>query len=196
MLESNAPAGVGKRIGVPKSIRFDVFKRDSFTCRYCGSKPPDVFLEVDHLVPVSKGGKNDGANLVTSCFNCNRGKSDKTLSDPHEFIDADLEVMRLRQETAEYQAYLVWSKIREDEMNNVIEVIQQRWTECFEMEDCPSGSVIKSWLGKFSPQDIEIGIEASVPAALRGQINRWNFSKMLRYVYAVIRNISEGRNHG
>lgn len=70
-----------KRINVSKRIRFEVFKRDSFTCQYCGGKAPEVILEVDHINPVSKGGKNELLNLISSCFDCNRGKSDKTLSD-------------------------------------------------------------------------------------------------------------------
>jgi hypothetical protein len=67
-----------KPIGNAK--RFEVFKRDLFTCQYCGAKPPNVVLEVDHILPVSKGGSNSISNLSTSCFNCNRGKRDKLLT--------------------------------------------------------------------------------------------------------------------
>lgn len=38
---------MAKRKGIPRSIRFEVFKRDMFTCQYCGRKAPDVILEVD-----------------------------------------------------------------------------------------------------------------------------------------------------
>lgn len=58
-----------------KKMRFDVFKRDGFQCQYCGSTPPSVVLEVDHIHPMSKGGKNRVDNLLTSCFECNRGKA-------------------------------------------------------------------------------------------------------------------------
>ena len=57
-----------------KTTRFEVFKRDSFVCQYCGSKPPAVVLEVDHIIPVSGGGTDEDHNLITSCFDCNRGK--------------------------------------------------------------------------------------------------------------------------
>jgi len=56
--------------------RFFVLKRDDFTCQICGASGKGVRLEVDHIVPVSKGGTNDLANLQTLCFNCNRGKRD------------------------------------------------------------------------------------------------------------------------
>lgn len=72
---------MAKRKSLSKAIRFEVFKRDSFRCQYCGRSAPDVILEVDHIVPVSEGGKNDLLNLVTSCRDCNRGKTNKLLSD-------------------------------------------------------------------------------------------------------------------
>lgn len=63
------------RIQVSKRIRFEVFKRDQFTCQYCGKHPPEVMLECDHIVPVVEGGGNDDSNLVTACQDCNRGKA-------------------------------------------------------------------------------------------------------------------------
>lgn len=72
---------MAKRKSFSKKERFEVFKRDSFTCQYCGAKAPDVILEVDHIKPVSEGGDNDIMNLITSCFTCNRGKRNTELSD-------------------------------------------------------------------------------------------------------------------
>lgn len=69
-----------KRKSISKKVRFEVFKRDSFKCQYCGDTPPKVVLELDHINPVSKGGDNDIDNLVAACFDCNRGKSDKLLT--------------------------------------------------------------------------------------------------------------------
>ncbi len=72
------------------STRFEVFKRDNFTCRYCGRTSPAVVLEVDHIVPVCEGGSDDLMNLAASCWECNRGKSGVPLSeiitgeDPHD----------------------------------------------------------------------------------------------------------------
>lgn len=67
-------------MAISKKLRFEVFKRDSFTCQYCGNNPPKVVLEVDHVWPLSKGGSDDIHNLVTSCFDCNRGKSATELN--------------------------------------------------------------------------------------------------------------------
>lgn len=59
---------------IPKRVRFEIFKRDAFTCQYCGSHPPDAVLEIDHVIAVANGGDNDPDNLITACFGCNRGK--------------------------------------------------------------------------------------------------------------------------
>lgn len=64
---------------ISKRKRFSIFQRDSFTCQYCGRRPPEVMLQVDHIVPSSKGGSDAATNLITSCFDCNSGKSDISL---------------------------------------------------------------------------------------------------------------------
>lgn len=69
-----------KRKSIGKTLRFKIFERDSFCCQYCGRKPPETVLEIDHVIPVSKGGGNEDINLLTSCFDCNRGKRDGILN--------------------------------------------------------------------------------------------------------------------
>jgi hypothetical protein len=60
------------------SLRYDVMKRDNFRCVLCGRSAKDgVTLHVDHIRPVSKGGKTVMSNLRTLCADCNFGKSDK-----------------------------------------------------------------------------------------------------------------------
>jgi phage FluMu protein Com len=65
---------------VAVGLRFDVFRRDGFRCRYCGrSVEEGAILHADHVIPESKGGPTTLANLVTACQECNIGKSNKTL---------------------------------------------------------------------------------------------------------------------
>jgi polyferredoxin len=71
---------MGKRKSLSKRVRFSIFDRDGFTCQYCGKAPPEVMLQVDHIVPVAKGGTDDPGNLTTSCMACNSGKSDIQLN--------------------------------------------------------------------------------------------------------------------
>lgn len=62
-----------------RRIRAAIFKRDDYTCQYCGAR--GVRLECDHVFPVSKGGHHGEENLVTACFDCNRSKRDKTVEE-------------------------------------------------------------------------------------------------------------------
>ncbi|MFB7738311.1 HNH endonuclease [Streptomyces sp. NPDC056112] len=62
-------------MAVTKRLRYEVLRRDNYTCRYCGGTAPDVKLTVDHVVPQALGGSDDPTNLVTACESCNNGKT-------------------------------------------------------------------------------------------------------------------------
>ncbi len=62
-----------------KQITSAVFKRDNYTCQYCGQV--GGVLECDHKIPFSKGGSDELENLTTACRKCNRSKRDKTDSE-------------------------------------------------------------------------------------------------------------------
>lgn len=69
-----------ERGAVAVGLRFDVFMRDDFRCRYCGISVNDgAILHADHVIAESKGGPTTLENLVTACIDCNLGKSDKDL---------------------------------------------------------------------------------------------------------------------
>ena len=71
---------VRRRAEMAVGLRFEVFKRDGFRCRYCGRSAMDgVLLHADHVVPESKGGPTTLENLVTACIDCNLGKSNKDI---------------------------------------------------------------------------------------------------------------------
>jgi hypothetical protein len=76
---SGAATRSGRSRSIAPSRRFQVLRRDGFTCTYCGRQPPEVSLQVDHVIPWSKGGTHDLANLRTACMECNLGKSDTLL---------------------------------------------------------------------------------------------------------------------
>ena len=70
-----------KRKHLPKGIRHEVFKRDSYKCSECGKSKNDGPLEIDHILPISKGGTDELSNLRTLCKICNREKSDLIFGD-------------------------------------------------------------------------------------------------------------------
>ncbi len=87
-----------------KRLRFEVFKRDGFKCVYCGATPADgIVLECDHVVPVSDGGADEIENLVTSCFDCNRGKSDIFLDCVPETLES--QARRIAEKEAQLRSY-------------------------------------------------------------------------------------------
>lgn len=70
---------LNSRVGrqpIPNRLRHAVFQKDKYRCRECGrGKEDGVSLEIDHIIPVAKGGTNDINNLQTLCKDCNRGKA-------------------------------------------------------------------------------------------------------------------------
>ena len=67
-----------ERESMSASLRYDVMKRDGFRCVLCGASARDgIKLHVDHILPVSKGGKTELSNLRTLCERCNLGKRAK-----------------------------------------------------------------------------------------------------------------------
>lgn len=63
------------RTGIDTHRRFLILQRDSFTCQFCGSRPGNDRLQVDHLIPSSQRGSDHDNNLTTACDRCNNGKS-------------------------------------------------------------------------------------------------------------------------
>jgi len=119
----------GSTMAVSPRARFEIFKRDDFTCRYCGRKSPEVVLEVDHIIPRADGGSDDEMNLLTSCWQCNRGKSDVPLSvimtgeEPH---DKAIEFLERQRQLNEYNTVIERDRHRRD--NEAWELIEY-WLE-------------------------------------------------------------------
>lgn len=76
-------------------IRFSrrtIYRRDGFTCQYCGCKPGSEELTIDHVLPKSKGGLTEWTNCALACVSCNAKKANRTpeeagmklLSVPHK----------------------------------------------------------------------------------------------------------------
>lgn len=68
-----------RRLMTPK-LRQQIKERDNYTCKQCSnstSQEPNLLLEIDHILPVSKGGMTTEDNLQTLCWKCNRSKGAK-----------------------------------------------------------------------------------------------------------------------
>jgi hypothetical protein len=82
-------------MAVSRRLRFEILRRDNYTCRYCGASAPDVSLAIDHVIPTTLGGADDPTNLVTACQDCNNGKA-STSPDEHIVEDVDAAAMLWR----------------------------------------------------------------------------------------------------
>jgi hypothetical protein len=76
---------LGFYLGYPnlriKLSRENIYKRDKYTCQYCGKKLDQKKLNIDHILPRHRGGKTTWTNVVTCCFGCNLKKGGKILSE-------------------------------------------------------------------------------------------------------------------
>lgn len=76
-------SAAGQRALMTAKLRDYIKTRDNHTCRQCSISihaEPHLLLEVDHIIPVSKGGLSAEENLQTLCWRCNRSKSNKVAS--------------------------------------------------------------------------------------------------------------------
>ncbi len=154
---------MSKRKAISKKIRFEVFKRDKFQCQYCGNSAPDVILECDHISPVSKGGDSDILNLITSCFDCNRGKSNRELNDTLIVDKQREQLAELEERRQQLKAMLDWRDGLKSIDNDILEKIKDEWYENTGYSFNEIGIVeAKKWLKRFSIIEILDALEISI----------------------------------
>lgn len=120
------------RKAISKKIRFEIFKRDSFKCQYCGVSAPDVILHVDHIHPVSKGGDNDISNLITSCFDCNMGKKDRALNDKAVIEKQKQQLDEINEKRVQLELMLKWRKELQSLDKTELSVAINEWNSIIE----------------------------------------------------------------
>lgn len=111
-----------------KKIRFEVFKRDSFQCQYCGRNAPEVVLQIDHIEPIAKGGSNDIMNLVTSCENCNSGKGVRGLDDNSVVMKQKKQLDAVNERRVQLQMLVQWRNELREVGNEAIGIFMEAWS--------------------------------------------------------------------
>lgn len=146
-----------ERKSISRTIRFEVFKRDSFTCQYCGSKAPDVVLTLDHIEPHSKGGQDDLLNLLTACDSCNGGKSDKRLSDDSAITKQRAQLEALQDRREQLDMILQWRKGLQEIQADIVAIIRDaingRLPQGASVTVRGEESILK-WLKKFGMDEL------------------------------------------
>lgn len=135
-----------KRVSISKKLRFEVFKRDLFVCQYCGALPPSVVLEIDHINPVVRGGRNGIDNLITACFSCNRGKGKLELTSIPQSTEEKAKI--LKEKLAQYNSFLKLQNEMESNIQNQIDSFAIFYTSLYEGYEL-SESFLQSSVKKF-----------------------------------------------
>lgn len=180
------------RKGLSKKMRFEVFKRDQFTCQYCGKKAPDVILHVDHIHPVSKGGTNDLLNLITSCQDCNLGKSNNLLNENSILEKQRSQMEELQERREQIKMMFEWRKSLNDLKNfsseYLIDYIQNIISPYF-LNEKGKISILKL-IKKFSIDEIFDAIEKGESTYLKydsdGKLEEESVNKFLTKLGGII----------
>lgn len=179
----------GRRKAISKKVRFEVFKRDGFTCQYCGAHPPQAVLHVDHIVPVAEGGGNEDTNLVTACDRCNLGKSANSLeSIPASLSERAAEVAEREAQLRGYSEIMAAQRARiDDDCWDVAWIFMDQFRE---------ESIRKDWLQSIRQFVERIGVHECI-RAMEIATARKPFSKSqcFRYFCGVCWNIVREGDH-
>ena len=151
-----------ERKPISKKKRFEVFKRDKFTCQYCGRKSPDVILEVDHIKPVAEGGNNGILNLITSCRDCNRGKGKTLLSINEEVAKQQSRLQELAEKREQMKMLMEWRNELADFENAQAEKLSD-YIQTISGYGCSEHGIrkLKDLLRQFSFHEVVDGIDLS-----------------------------------
>jgi hypothetical protein len=156
-------------MSIGKRVRFEVFKRDSFKCQYCGATAPDVLLEVDHIQPSSKEGSDEILNLITSCEACNRGKSDHTLDDQSAVAKQRTQLERLQDRREQLEMMIQWSEGLADVHQQAVEWLFKKWQSLapgFSLTD-HGKQRIRKWSRQYSIDELARAMEISADTYLK-----------------------------
>lgn len=140
---------------VSKKTRFEVFKRDNFTCQYCGAKAPEVVLHCDHIQPVAEGGRSEIMNLVTACAACNGGKGARKLDDRSAVERQRAQIEELEDRREQLEMMLAWRDDAEANTVDTVEAVCERIGERGGYWPSESGKAdVRKWLRKYSLAEV------------------------------------------
>jgi hypothetical protein len=182
---------MARRKGISKKTRFEVFKRDSFTCQYCGRSAPEVILRLDHIQPVSKEGDNDLLNLITACFDCNAGKSDRLVSDDSVIAKQKAQLDELNARREQLEMMLQWREGMRDINELSVDAVIELWKA-----NIPGYSIndqgrltVKKLIKTFGANCVLESLETSITQYLRKDKNGKDTAESVSTVFQKIGGI-------
>lgn len=177
---------------ISPKLRFSVFQRDDFTCRYCGRTTPEVILEADHIIPRAEGGGDEPENLTTSCFECNRGKGKTLLTTDIEDADIHEKTVLLAEREMQLRENQELAKHVREREDAEIKTLQSHWASLhsdWKYHPQPIFESALRWgLKSFSFYDLCEMMEYSAD-----KFNRNSALRSRKYFLVVMRNNIEGK---
>ena len=165
---------MAERKAINKKLRFEVLKRDKFTCQYCGKSAPDVVLEIDHIKPVSKGGANEIMNLITSCKDCNRGKSNIELSDDSVVKKQQAQLQEIADRKEQLEMMLEWRESLNNLDENCVDAVANIFNDFTNWSVSEQGrKKIKKWIKDFSLIEVMDATETAIDTYYTGSEDSW-----------------------
>lgn len=157
-----------------KKLRFEIFKRDSFTCQYCGRKAPEVVLQCDHIEPAAEGGTADILNLITACFDCNLGKGARRISDQTVLAKQVDQLQELQERREQIEMMIDWRdellRLSDETIDTVAEKIREKGGGRSPNEN--GRSKLRRWIKKYGAGEVLIAADDAFDAYLRFEDNR------------------------
>ena len=155
-----------------KNMRFEVFKRDKFTCQYCGKKAPDVILNVVRIKDIAQGGSNNILNFATICVDCCNGLGNGSPND--ETRCREIELQQAQREQLKF--LLEWktalAKAEEFAVAEIITYINSKISP-FSLSE-QGAADIKNLCQKFSHKQIIEAIDGASKKYIRYDLNGIN----------------------
>lgn len=175
-------------------LRFEIFKRDKFTCQYCGRTPPEVMLELDHIVPLSQGGSEEFSNLITSCFDCNRGKAGRPIGFTKIRGDLEQEMEALTEKERQLKEYHRLRATIRKRQDKEIKLIDQKLNEASPATQkvCLSEHGRESFRRFLTIFPVEMVLDAVDIAIAR--VGMANPDDTIKYTYGILHNWRRERN--
>lgn len=158
-----------KRKPISKKLRYEVYKRDSFTCQYCGRSAPDVILEIDHIKPIAEGGTNDIINLITSCRDCNRGKGKTPLDDKTVLEKQKKQLDELEERRQQLAMMVEWKEELLKMDDDFLESLNSYYEKFTGFTLTDSGKLkVKKLIKRFSHKEVQDALDISLSTYFSG----------------------------
>lgn len=184
-----------KRKPISKKAKFEILKRDSFKCQYCGKEAPAVILEVDHIRPVCKGGSNDLFNLITACYDCNRGKAGIPIKNQDILKKQKTQLNEINKKREQLLFLKKWKEelenYEDEECNFFIEHLV-KFCDSYELNESGRRK-LKKWIKKYTTEELINAIQISFERYFDNQYSneeqkkqKWNLA--FNKIPAIIEN--------